>query len=167
MQVEKQRKRPERERERVPVTGKAAAMVDSIGWHAVIGCQGLMFFASGFDRVSDGANYEIHYEARNRMGESYSNADRKNSMFANGACLGACLVCCQRLSSTPPSQAKELCIAAGFVLCFLWVYDFSNAMRAPRCCELHFFGDVPRWSMHPRIDAFHVHKSMHDKVQKT
>ena len=25
--------------------------------------QGVMFFASGFDRVSDGATYEIHYKA--------------------------------------------------------------------------------------------------------
>eukprot|EP00438_Fugacium_kawagutii_P003504 Skav218385 [mRNA] locus=scaffold2066:399024:400865:- [translate_table: standard] len=47
---------------------------------------GLMFFASGFDRVPNGSTYEIHY------------------------------------------KAKDLWIAAGFVLCFMWVYDFSNAI---------------------------------------
>lgn len=72
------------------------------------------------------------------MGESYSNADcKKFDVFQ--WCLPWCLsfVVLQRLPSTPQSQAKELWIAAGFVLCFLWVYDFSNAMRAPQCCELH------------------------------
>lgn len=64
VQVEKEAKR-QREREREsPVTGRATAMVDSIAWH-VIRCQGLMFFASGFDRVAEGGSYEIHYEARN------------------------------------------------------------------------------------------------------
>ena len=99
-------------------------MVDSIAWHAVNGCQGLMFFASGFDRVSEGGSYEIHYEARKKMGRV-------------PALVPVLFVVLQRLPSTPQSQAKQLWIAAGFVLCFLWVYDFSNAMRAPQCRELH------------------------------
>jgi len=35
-------------------------------------------------------------------------------------------------STSRSDQAKDLLIAAGFVLCFLWVYDFSNAMRVPQ-----------------------------------
>ena len=42
----------------------------------------------------------------------------------------------QHLKIRDPYQAKDLLIAAGFVLCFLWVYDFSNAMCVPQLSAL-------------------------------
>ena len=118
VQVEKEAKR-QRERES-PVTGRATAMVDSIAWH-VIRCQGLMFFASGFDRVAEGGSYEIHYEARNKTGESYSNADCKKFdvfQWCLPWCL-SCLLCCSGFLQHLRARQKScgLLLVSSFASC--------------------------------------------------
>lgn len=71
-----------------------------------------MFFASGFDRVPDGTGgYSIHYQAGEKLKDCRSHVIRHVKPA----------IC----------KAKDLWVAAGFVLCFAWVYDFSNAMPGP------------------------------------
>lgn len=136
-----------------PVTGRATAMVDSIASH-VIRCQGLMFFASGFDRVAEGGSYEIHYEARNKMGKSYSNADCKKFdvfQWCLPWCL-SCLLCCSGFLQHLRARQKScgLLLVSSFASCGCMSLATPCVLLSAVSCIV--FGDVP--SMHTKIDVF-------------
>lgn len=141
-----------------PRLSMASLHLWAFGWFAPsksLAVQGLMFFASSFDRVPNGDAYEIHYEAHfhfmwavlqiwnfirlrttmrvivNCEIVNFYKDPRNARWCATGKLFKGDFSAVLK-STSRSDQAKDLLIAAGFVLCFLWVYDFSNAMRVPQ-----------------------------------